>query len=147
MTTRRRAASSALPCLPFRPLPVPSPSFPSSSFPFPSGPLWAPWRPVFSDAALVVPMRLALMPWLMLTDPAAGHREAGLMVDEKRAAYGESLASLWLAPLRYWTGIATLAVAPGSAGFDRALAETSRLAAKPYGRRVRSNRRRLARGG
>ena len=122
-------------------------TFPAASLPTLSGPPWAPWQPVFSDAALVVPMRLALMPWLMLVDPAAGRREANLMVDEKRAAYAESLASLWLAPARYWMGIATFAVAPGPAGVDRALADASRLAAKPYGTRVRANRRRLARGG
>ena len=108
---------------------------------------WDPWQPVFLDAALVVPMRLALMPWLALVDPAAARREARLMVDEKLAAYGESLIGLWLAPLRYWTGLATLAVAPGAAGVERAFAEASRAAARPYGRRVRANRRRLARGG
>ena len=125
----------------------PSRAAPVAPFPTLSGPLWAPWRPVLSDAALVIPMRLALMPWLAILDPAAGRREANLMVDEKRAAYAESLASLWFAPMRYWTGIATLALAPGAAGLDRALAETSRLAAKPYGTRVRANRRRLGRGG
>lgn len=129
MPTRRR---SALPAFP--------------SVPFPSAP-WAPWQSVFLDAAFVVPARLALMPWLALTDPDAGRREARLMVDEKLAAYGESLTSLWLAPLRYWTGIATFAVAPGAVGVERALAEANRAASRPYGRRVRANRRRLARGG
>lgn len=113
---------------------------------FPSAP-WAPWQPVFLDAALVMSTRLTLLPWLALVDPAGGRREARLMVDEKLAAYAESLTSLWLAPLRYWTGLATLAVAPGATGVERAFTEANRAAAKPYRRRVRANRRRLARGG
>ena len=109
-----------------------------------AAPLSAPWQPVFAEAALVIPMRLALLPWLMLSDPAAGKRESHLMVDEKSAAFAESLASLWFAPFRYWAGLATLSVAPGTRGVERALAEASREASRPYARRVRANRRRLA---
>jgi len=108
--------------------------------------MWAPWSPVLANAALVIPMRLALLPWLTLLDPKAGSRETRLMVSEKEAAFAESLLALWLAPVRYWTGLATLSIVPGPRGIERAFADTSRRAATPYARRVRANRRRLARG-
>ena len=132
-----RRRTSPAPSLPF----FPPAAFANRSAP----PLSAPWQPVFADAALVIPMRLALLPWLMLVDPAAGKRESRLMVDEKSAAFAESLAGLWFAPFRYWAGLATLSIAPGARGVERALAEANREASRPYARRVRANRKRLAR--
>lgn len=112
-----------------------------------STPLLHPWRAILTDAAAVVPMRLALLPMIWWRSPEAAEREVRTMFSEKTAAATEAAFELWTAPMRYWTGLATLTVPATRGGLDRAVADANRRSARPYASRVTANRKRLAKGG
>ena len=107
--------------------------------------LLAPWQTLASDSSGVIALRLTLMPWLWMFDPAAARRESNTMVDEKKAAFAETQLALWSAPWRFWFDMASGGPlrTPTSMIADAMLQGTRRLAA-PSQRRVGANRRRLA---
>ena len=139
--------------------PFPARSFPAWPFPgvfanAPSpwamavpAPLLSPWQAILTDAATVIPVRLALLPTIWLRSPDAAEREVRTMFSEKSAAATEAAFELWTAPLRYWSGLATMTIRPTRKGFDRAVADANRRSAAPYSSRVKANRKRLAKGG
>ncbi len=118
---------------------------PTFVFPPALAPMWTPWNRVFADAAFVIPMRIAYTAGLWGTDPRRALAEGGTMITEKQGAMMESAMELALAPWRFWFGLATLAVPPTGAGFDRAARDSGRRLAAPYAKRVGANRRRLVR--
>ena len=110
-------------------------------------PLFAPWNRVLTDAAVVIPTRIAYTAGLWGTDPSRALSEGATMVTEKQSALAESAMELALAPWRLWLDLATAVVPPSGAGLDRAVRASGRRVAAPYARRVGANRRRLAGGG
>ena len=127
--------------------PDPFPSVPTAWTMAVPSPLMRPWQAILGETAAVIPMRLALLPMIWLRSPDAAEREVRTMFSEKSAAATEAAFELWTAPLRYWSGLATMTVAPTRKGFDRAVADANRRSATPYSSRVKANRKRLAKGG
>ena len=140
--------ASPFPAWPFpTAFPGPFPNVPNAWTMAVPPPLLRPWQASLTDAAAVIPMRLALLPMIWLRSPDAAEREVRTMFSEKTAAATEAAFELWTAPMRYWSGLATMTVRPTRKGFDRALADANRRSATPYSSRVKANRKRLAKGG
>lgn len=121
------------------------PRTPTFAFSPAFAPAWSPWTRVFTDAAFVIPTRIAYTAGLWGTDPRRALAEGGTMITEKRGAMMESAMELALAPWRLWFGLLTMAVPATGAGMDRAARDSGRRLAAPYAKRVGANRRRLLR--
>ena len=107
----------------------------------------APWNPVFSTSASVIAMRLAMLPWLWVSNPAAAERESRKMVSEKEDAWNDWQRLAWQAPVNYWMDVMSASLSGNPMGvFERAAGRSGRRLAKPYASRVNANRRRLGRG-
>ncbi|MGQ7847351.1 hypothetical protein ACUNV4_22870 [Granulosicoccus sp. 3-233] len=105
-----------------------------------------PWTRLAMKSSNVVHMRLAAMPWLMLTDPLKATNELERMISEKNHAWAETVLALSQTPMQLWIDMMTGCWSSNPChAFNTALINNSRRVAHPANRRVRANCRRLGR--
>ena len=105
-----------------------------------------PWTRLAHSAPGVINLRMAMLPWMMLTEPAKAMDEFQRMVSEKQEAVHETMVAFGQIPLHLWmdTWNACFTMTPQRA-IGNAMIKSSRRLASPYSRRVSANRRRLSR--
>ncbi len=103
-----------------------------------------PWTRLALKSSDVVHLRLAAMPWLLLTDPINAAREIEQMFSEKHDAWGETVLAVTQTPLKLWfDAMAAFCSNNPGVAFNRAMINSSRRMAHPANKRVRANRKRL----
>jgi len=106
----------------------------------------SPWKSVASNSAIVIALRVTLMPWLWSYDPKAADREMRKMISEKMTAWEAYQQQLWQEPMRFVWDFNSLLLAGNHAhSFKSAMSRSGHRLAKPYAVKVKANRRRLSR--
>lgn len=103
-----------------------------------------PWTRLAIKSPDVVNLRLASMPWLLLTNPVQAAHEIEQMLTEKHDALTETLFAVSQTPMQLWSDLmnACWSANPQRA-FNNAVIHSSQRVAHPSNKRVKANRQRL----
>ncbi|NND90137.1 MAG: hypothetical protein HKN42_04675 [Granulosicoccus sp.] len=107
-----------------------------------------PWARLAVNAPVVMSLRLAILPWMWMTNPLKASQEMQRMVTEKQDAIHETLFAISQTPAQMWfdTWNACWSSTPHMA-LNKAVINSSRRVAQPYTRRVKANHKRLSSSG
>lgn len=103
-----------------------------------------PWTRLAMKSSDVINLRLAAMPWLLLTDPLKAAREIEQMFSEKHDAWTETVFAVSQTPMQLWFDMMTACWSSNPClALNNSVINSSRRVAHPANRRVRENRKRL----